>query len=78
MVKKSACNAGDLGSIAGWGRSPGEGHGNPLHYPCLENPMDRGAWQVSTGGQVVVTENVHMVAAVFIPNSGSWDLDLAS
>ena len=41
---ESACNAGDLGLIAGSGRSPGEGNGNPLKYPCLENPMDRGAW----------------------------------
>ena len=40
----SACNAGDPGSIPGLGRSPGEGNGNPLQYPCLENPMDRGAW----------------------------------
>ena len=42
--KESACSAGDLGSIPGQGRSPGEGNGNPLQYPCLENPMDRGAW----------------------------------
>ena len=42
--KASACNAGDLGSIPGSGRSPGEGNGNPLQYPCLENPMDREAW----------------------------------
>ena len=42
--KMSACNVGDLGSIPGSGRSPGEGNGNPLQYPCLENPMDRGAW----------------------------------
>ena len=42
--KASAYNAGDLGSIPGLGRSPGEGNGNPLQYPCLENPMDRGAW----------------------------------
>ena len=42
--KASACNVGDLGSIPGLGRSPGEGNGNPLHYSCLENPMDRGAW----------------------------------
>jgi len=41
--KESACNAGDGGSIPGWGRSPGEGNGDPLQYPCLENPMDRGA-----------------------------------
>ena len=40
-VKASACNAGDLGSIPGLGRSPGEGDGNPLQYSCLENPMDR-------------------------------------
>ena len=44
MVKASAYNAGDLGSIPGLGRSPGEGNGNPLQYSCLENPMDRGAW----------------------------------
>ena len=38
--KASGCNAGDLGSIPGSGRSPGEGNGNPLQYSCLENPMD--------------------------------------
>ena len=43
-VKVSACNAGDMGSIPGSGRSPGEGNGNPLQYSCLENPMDGGAW----------------------------------
>ena len=37
--KESACNAGDLGSVPGWGRSPGEREGNPLQYLCLENPM---------------------------------------
>ena len=37
--KESACNAGDFGSIPGWGRSPGETEGNPFQYPCLENPM---------------------------------------
>ena len=41
--KESACNAGDLGSITGFGRSPGGEHGNPLQYSCLENSMDRGA-----------------------------------
>ena len=40
----SAYNEGDLGSILGLGRSPGEGNGNLLQYPCLENPMDGGAW----------------------------------
>ena len=43
-VKASARNAGDLGSIPGSGKSPGEGNGNPLQYSCLENPMDGGAW----------------------------------
>ena len=43
-LRSSACNVGDLGSIPGPGRSPGEGNGNPLQYSCLENPMDRGAW----------------------------------
>ena len=48
--KESNCNAGDLGSIPGLGRSPGGGHGNPLQYSCLENPMDRGAWQAAVHG----------------------------
>ena len=43
-VKNPPANAGDVGSISGSGRSPGEGNGNPLQYSCLENPMDRGAW----------------------------------
>ena len=42
--KESAYNVGDLGSIPGSGRSPGEGNGKPLLYSCLENPMDGGAW----------------------------------
>ena len=45
--KASAYNAGDPGLIAGSGRSPGEGKGNPLQYSCLENPMDRGAWRAT-------------------------------
>ena len=48
--KESACNAGDLGSIPGLGRSPGEGNGNPLQYSCLESPMDRGAWRAAVHG----------------------------
>ena len=42
--KASVCNAGDLGSVPGSGRSPREGNGNSLQYSCLENPMDRGTW----------------------------------
>ena len=45
MVKKSACNVGDSGSIPGLRRSPGDGNGYPFQYSCLENSMDRGAWQ---------------------------------
>ena len=48
--KASACSAGDLGSIPGLGRSPGEGNGNPLQYSCLENPMDGGAWWATVHG----------------------------
>ena len=48
--KESACNAGDLGSISRWARSPGEGSGNPLQYSCLENPMDGGAWEAAVHG----------------------------
>ena len=48
--KESTCTAGDLGSIPGSGRSLGVGLGNPLQYSCLENPMDRGAWQVKVYG----------------------------
>ena len=48
--KESACNSGDCGSIPGSGKSPGEGNGNPLQYSCLENLMNRGAWQTIVHG----------------------------
>ena len=54
MVKNWPANAGDLSSTPGSERSPGEGNGNPLLSSCLENPMDRGAWQVTVHG---VTKN---------------------
>ena len=47
---ESACSAGDLGSVPGLGRSPGEGNGNTIQYSCLENPMDRGSQQVTVYG----------------------------
>ena len=50
VSQESACNTGNLGSIPGSGRSPGEGNGNPLQYSCLENPMDRGAWRATVHG----------------------------
>ena len=55
--KESACNTGDVGSISRSGRSPGEGNGNPLQYPCLGNPMKRGAWWVTVRG---VTKELDM------------------
>ena len=52
VVKNPPANAGDVevGSIPGLGRSPGEGHGNPLQYSFLENPVDRGAWRATVHG----------------------------
>ena len=52
--KASACNAGDLGSVPGSGRSPGEGNGNPLQYSGLGNSMDRGAWWAIVYGVTTV------------------------
>ena len=52
--KETTCIVGDLGSVPGWGRFPGGGHGNPLQYFCLENLMDRGAWWAAVYG---VSEN---------------------
>ena len=53
MVKNPPAGAGDardVGSVPGLGRAPGGGNGNPLQYPRLENPMDRGAWQATVHG----------------------------
>ena len=50
MVKNPPANAGNMGSLAGSGRSPGGGNGNPLQYSCLGNPRDRGAWQAKVHG----------------------------
>ena len=50
VVKNPPASAGDTGSIPGLGRYPGGGHGNPLQYSCLENPMDRRAWWATVHG----------------------------
>ena len=50
IAEESACSAGDPGLIPGLGRSPREVNGKPLQYSCLENPMDRGAWQATVHG----------------------------
>ena len=66
VVKNLPTNAGyagDMGSLPGLGRSPGEENGTPLQYSCLENSMDRGAWQAIVRGsckRLDTTENAHM------------------
>ena len=66
--KESPCNAGDPGSIPGSGRSPGEGNGNALQYYCLENPMDRGAWQDSVHSIARVGHNLATKPSQFVYN----------
>ena len=64
--EESACNAGDLNSIPGSGRSPGEGNGNPLQYSCLKNPMDREAWRATVHGvaksQIQLSDFTHSLS----------------
>ena len=71
--KEFACNAGNPGAISGSGRSPGKGHGNSLQYSCLENSMDRGAWQaIVHGGRIesdmtewLTYKHTHIHTAIF-------------
>ena len=67
--KESTCNVGDLGSIAGLERSPGGGHDNPLQYSCLENPMDRGAWQAAIGWQRVWHDSSDLARTHLLSNN---------
>ena len=73
VVKKMLTNPGDLrdvGLIPGLGRSPGGGHGNPLQYSCLENPMDRGAWQATVYG--VAKSQTRLKRLSTHTSTGSW------
>ena len=64
--KESACKAGDLGSIPGLGKSPGERNGYPLQCSCLENSMDRGAWPAMGRKELDTTEHTHRQANTFV------------
>ena len=69
-----ACHAGDEGSVPGSGRSPGEGHGHPVQYSCLENPMDRGAWwatvpRIAESDMTEATEHTGMTVMVISPKA---------
>ena len=73
VVKKMLTNPGDLrdvGLIPGLGRSPGGGHGNPLQYSCLENPMDREAWQATVYG--VAKSQTRLKRLSTHTSTGSW------
>ena len=61
MVRNPSANAGETGVIPRLGGSPGEGNGKPLQYPCLENPMDRGAWQPTVHGSKTELDTVRTI-----------------
>ena len=74
--KVPACSAGDLGSIPGSGRSSGEGHGNPLRYSCMENPMDGETWYIPWGHRESdTTEWLHFRAVKRVTLHAPWWLN---
>ena len=78
--KESACSGGDVGSIPGSGRCPREGHGNPLQYSCLENPMDWWAWWATVHGFTkswVQLSDFHFTSVVFTKDQISMRLTLS-
>ena len=71
--KESPCNVRDLGSIPGLGRSPGGRHGNPLQCSCLENPMDRGAWQAMVSKSRTQLKRLSMQTHIILKHTSSGD-----
>ena len=70
LVKNPPASAGEAGSIPGLGRSPGGGHGNPLQYSCLGNPMDRGVWWATVHGvakESDMTEQLNSRSSNWVP-----------
>ena len=65
-VPASAEDVREVGSVSGLGRSPRGWHGNPLQYSCLENPVDRGAWQAAVPGLQRVRQDGRMHASLFV------------
>ena len=77
MVKNPPANAGDVGSIPGWGRSPGEGNGDRFQYPCLRNPMDRGTWWATARGwqrvqHALATKQQQAMHTVYLWATPAW------
>ena len=70
VSKEFTCNVGDLGSIPGLGRSPGEGNGNPLQYSGLENSMDRGAWQATVHGGLKQSDTTERLSLFILSGLG--------
>ena len=75
--KESACSAGDTGLIPGLGRSPGEGNGNPLQYCCLDNSMNRGAWQHSPWGHKESDTTEWLVLLPFLHTNPPFNQDVS-
>ena len=73
--KESPGNAGDLGSIPGLGKSPGEGNGYPVLYSCMENSMDRGAWRVTVHGVTKSQTRLSTHTQTHTPPIGSVSLE---
>ena len=76
MVKCLAYNEGDLGSIAGSGRSSGEENGTPLQYPCLENPMDRETWWAIVHGVTKSRTRLSDFSSAYLKSSQSTYISL--